>query len=298
MRDVFWHGRRTPQPYNYIVELTLGGFTRWDSEYFLHIAEHGYQYEQCLAFFPFYPTTVFVMHKLLLYTLLPFLSSKDVILISAVIINLVAFVLAGLMLYKLTNEMFHRPSLSHMTIILYCINPAGIFMTTVYSESSFILLVITGLFSLHRHYNWVAMVMFMLAGLTRSNGILLTGYLLWYHWLILWSANSILMILNTLLKSLVQVAMATSGFVLFQLVAYQLFCHDTPTPLEWCEHTLPISYIHIQQRYWNVGWLKYYELKQIPNFLLASPTILLCSYWLVYCYHGNWNKICKGYKHW
>lgn len=103
MRDVFWHGRRTPQPYNYIAELTLGGFTRWDSEYFLHIAEHGYQYEQCLAFFPFYPTSVFVMHKLLLYTLLPFLSSKDVILISAVIINLIAFVLAGLMLYKLTN---------------------------------------------------------------------------------------------------------------------------------------------------------------------------------------------------
>ena len=273
MQDVFWHGRRTVQQYNYIVEFILGGFTRWDSEYFLHIVHKPFHYA------------------------LPFLSTKDVILVTAVIINLTAFVLAGLMLYKLTDEMFHRPTLSHITIILYCINPASVFMTSVYSESVFMLLVITGLYTLHCHHDWVAMVMFMLAGLTRSNGILLTGYFLWYYWLKLLSDN-ILIFLSTLSKLFVQISMVISSFVSFQLVAYWLFCHNTVTPLEWCEHTLPISYTYIQQHYWNNGWLRYYQLKQIPNFLLASPTIILCSYWLFCYYHSNWNKILKGYHHW
>lgn len=297
MRDVFWHGRRAPQPYNYVVESLLGGFTRWDAEYFLHIAQHGYQYEQCLAFFPLYPYIVYMSHTLILY-ILPLLSSEDAILISAVIINVAAFVMAGLVLYKLTDQMFHRSSLSHITIIVYNINPASVFMTTAYSESLFLLLVLTGLLSLHQHYSWVAMVMFMLAGFTRSNGILLAGYLLWYYWLKLLSTNSILIVLNIISKSLIQVAIVISSFVLFQLAAYQSFCHDSLTPLGWCKHSLPISYTYIQQQYWNVGWLRYYQFKQIPNFLLASPMILLCSYWLVCCYHSNWNKIFKEYDHW
>ena len=297
MRDVFWHGRRTPRPYNYLIEAILGGYTRWDSEYFLHIAEHGYQYEQCLAFFPLYPSIVHISHKLLLYTV-PVLSSKDAILVSAVAINIGAFIMTGLLLYQLTNGVFHRPSISHITIILYCINPANIFMTTAYSEGVFMLLVISGLLCLHHHYDWVTMVIFMLAGYTRSNGILLAGFLVWYHWLTLLTANSILMALTAVSKSLVQVSIVISSFVLYQLLAYQLFCHDTATLPEWCGHTVPISYTHIQRQYWDVGWLRYYQLKQIPNFLLASPTIVLCSHWLISCYRSNWNKMIKGYDHW
>ena len=56
MHGVFWHGRCTLQPYNWLVELLLDGFTQWDSEYFLHIAEYGYQYEQCLAFSHYIPS--------------------------------------------------------------------------------------------------------------------------------------------------------------------------------------------------------------------------------------------------
>ena len=297
MRDVFWHNRRTPQSYNYVVELFLGGFTRWDSEYFLHIAEYGYQYEQCLAFFPLYPFSVAIVHKLFLYPL-PLLYSKDAIIVSAVMINIAAFVLAGVMLYNLTDEIFHRSSLSHITIITYCINPANVFMTTVYSESMFMLFVFTGLLALHRRYSWVAMVMFMLAGYTRSNGTLLAGYLLWYYWLKLLSADSILMILSTISQLLVQVSMVISSFVLFQLMTYGLFCYNSLTPPEWCEHTIPISYNYVQQQYWNVGWLRYYQVKQIPNFLLASPVIILCSYWLLCYYHGNWNKVFKRHDHW
>lgn len=40
-------------------------------------------------------------------------------------------------------------------------------------------------------------------------------------------------------------------------------------------------YQHIQRKHWNVGFLRYWELKQIPNFLLASPIVLLTAIYVL-----------------
>ena len=47
-------------------------------------------------------------------------------------------------------------------------------------------------------------------------------------------------------------------------------------PAGWCTQRLPDLYSHVQQSYWGVGFLSYYELRQLPNFALAAPAIALC----------------------
>ena len=295
MQDVFWHGRREPPPYSWIVDLLVGGFTRWDSEWLLHVAHHGYKYEQSLAFFPLYPLLVHVLFWIV-SPWVPLLHDKDIILVCGVCINIGTFLLAGLVLFKLTNQIFPNPKLSHMTIILFCINPATIFMTTTYTESLFSLLVFTGLWALHSDRTWITAMMFSLAALTRSNGIVLSGYLVWYYWMK--CENTLSIWCTMLIKLAIQVSMVMSAFVGFQWYSYWLFCrHDISALSGWCERTIPISYSYVQQKYWDVGFMKYYQVKQIPNFLLAAPTIFLCSYWFYCCSYSNWSGKVKEVYH-
>ena len=64
---------------------------------------------------------------------------------------------------------------------------------------------------------------------------------------------------------------------------------DSPS---WCQYSIALPYAAIQSQYWNVGFFKYYEFKQIPNFILALPMVMLCASGIVdYC-HRRWNYVC------
>lgn len=45
----------------------------------------------------------------------------------------------------------------------------------------------------------------------------------------------------------------------------------------WCTWKVPSLYAHVQSAYWGVGALRYYKWKQIPNFLLAAPALVLTA---------------------
>ena len=51
---------------------------------------------------------------------------------------------------------------------------------------------------------------------------------------------------------------------------------------------MPMPYGYIQDKYWNVGFLRYFELRQIPNFIIAAPVIyLVLSHSLRFIRFGN-----------
>lgn len=42
---------------------------------------------------------------------------------------------------------------------------------------------------------------------------------------------------------------------------------------EWCTKWFPLIYSHVQSKYWGVGLFRYWTPSQLPNFLLAAPSL-------------------------
>ena len=46
-------------------------------------------------------------------------------------------------------------------------------------------------------------------------------------------------------------------------------------PSDWCQYEPPVAYGYVQMVYWNNGFLNYWEVKQLPNFLVALPAVMM-----------------------
>jgi len=297
-----------------VVDTAFGGFRRWDAVYFLHIAEHGYTYENTLAFFPLFPLMFRFIANSALYPLQFCMSYASVLLISAVIFNTVVFVLSAVTLYELGHIVLGSDALAFRAAQFYCINPASIFFSAAYSESCFALLAFRGMLSLERNFWTSSAIFFALSGAARSNGLVNIGFLLHraardaVEWILLYrqakAKVSFFRFARNVCKIAVLLLLCVLPLAAFQYHAYTIYCdrldnyRDLPEhvrqygvklkyrmpfmgPSVWCSYRLPLSYSDIQSSHWNVGFLNYYELKQIPNFLLATPMAVLCVYMTV-----------------
>ena len=289
---------------DWTLEKIFGGFGKWDAAYFLKIAEQGYKYEQYMAFFPFYPWLLRISARTLHPVLQYFVSERYLLLACGWVLNTVFFALAAVSLYRLTHGLFRKKNLALVSTLLFCFNPASVFMASLYTESLFSCLQFTALCYLEKERLTLAVLLFGVGGATRSNGVISCGFVT--HQIIkqfvsnevdsLKSTPRLFNLFNlrnavmASLKLIIFNGIILAPFILFQLYGYVLYCipqgdvmggtADSP----WCDKLIPLPYSYIQDRYWSVGFLRYFELKQIPNFLLATPMILLSSCAvLIYC---------------
>ncbi|XP_005991068.1 palmitoyltransferase ZDHHC18-A [Latimeria chalumnae] len=306
------------------VEFFFSGFSHWDAEHFLFIAEHGYLYEHNLAFFPLFPLCVRTVAETFLWPLQWTLHLRSRLLLSAVLLNSAIFVLAAVALYKLGCVVLQNRKLAYLSSLLYCITPANVFMAAAYSEGVFALMAFSGMYKLEKRQRLLSCILFSFATAARSNGIVNAGFLIYTHVKHsvlqltadihaapkpLWKLRSCRSLLKSTLLIVVETAVIFLPFILFQYYAYQNFCVHNFSPERkipselvelartkgyhvvnarkklptWCFQFYPVAYSYIQDVYWNVGFLRYYQFKQIPNFLVALPIIVL-GFWAAWHY--------------
>ncbi|XP_014476940.1 PREDICTED: GPI mannosyltransferase 2 [Dinoponera quadriceps] len=294
-------------PWDRVAYFSLDGLTRWDGEYFLHVARYGYTYENTLAFYPLYPGMIRVVGVVLLKVFSPALNIPSALMLAAALINLTCFAKSAIILYDLTESVFEDNITAYKAAILYCINPAGIFFTAVYSEAMF------AYFTFHTMLGSVrrtATIYFPLAlsTLVRSNGIVNVGFPVYFGLKNLCSSTPLRkrnilstvrhilkpMTLNDYFAALSTLIISMSPFLLLQIYNYAKFCGPADASLPahilryaaendlvlsgnaaWCNASVPLAYSYVQRRYWNVGFLRYYRFKQMPNFILAFPVLLI-----------------------
>ncbi|XP_067399417.1 GPI mannosyltransferase 2 isoform X2 [Emydura macquarii macquarii] len=310
-----------PSLCDWFLEWLLGGLSHWDAEHFLFIAEHGYLYEHNFAFFPVYPLSVRAVAEVTLWPLQGLLCLRSRLLLSAVLLNALLSVLAAVVLYELGCIVLRCRRMAFLSAILFCLTPANVFMTAAYSESMFAFLVFSAMLQMEKGQSWTSGLLFSLAAGVRSNGVINTGFLIYSQSkdlaLQLQAGAGTIMkpshVWRRLLRLAASVVLMSAGvlfpFALFQFYAYLRFCdpdtspeHTVPRPLlqlavdkgyrlaamngvkpAWCSQRLPVIYSYIQAVYWNVGFLRYFEPKQVPNFLLAVPVTVLGS-WATWVY--------------
>jgi hypothetical protein len=161
-----------------IADPLLAPLARWDSVWYLRIADSGYgDSAPRAAFFPLYPLLVRSVGTL-------FGGSPGALLVAAYLVSLAAFLAALVLLYRLTELELGR-RLARPTLLLLALFPAAVYFGAPYSESLFLLLAV-GAFYAARTGGWAwAGACAGLASGTRSAGLLLLIPLL----LIWWSAR-------------------------------------------------------------------------------------------------------------
>lgn len=270
-----------------LIEVLFGGFERWDGQHFLHIAKHGYVYENSLAFFPLFPFLVAALSWVLRLFLF-FLNDDSLLVLAAVILNVYMFIEAVKSLYELSLKVTKSEKVAYKASLLFCLNPATVFFIAPYTECLFSLLTFK---AMSKGSSIAKVVLIMLSSCTRSNGLLNVGFL----------AYDFVKTRALLLKSLVTLTACIVPFAIFQLFGYYTFCMNFQSVLtqdlinfgnqndlillgrfshhnqSWCYNKLPLPYSYVQDTYWNVGFMRYFELKQLPNFILALPVVALIT---------------------
>ncbi|KIM45160.1 glycosyltransferase family 76 protein [Hebeloma cylindrosporum] len=254
---------------------------RWDAFHFLHVANHGYVYEHEWAFFP---GSIYLIRYL--GSILGHLTGFDASNFFSAGLLAVLACDTSQTLYALSLHHLQSPALALSASLLSLLptSPATLYFAP-YNEPFFTYFTYRGMLCCARQQWLKASLFFALASSFRSNGVLLSGFIFWG---LIAEPCMAKQVVSPFTKSLALAAIVIAPFIAYHLAAYAIFCSGTGSSPEWCSQFPPSIYTHAQSTYWNVGFLRYWTLGQLPNFILAIPTLLLILSFAVYHLKGTW----------
>lgn len=296
-----------PSQQRFLSKSFLQPMTKWDGARFLTLAldlqrrepdggnDPFLESEQAHAFLPLFPLLIrqgaFFLMQVLPKSFLP-PTFEGVLVLSVLWINIITFSIALICLVDLTLQLTPPNSdavyVAGMVATLFCLNPASIFFASAYSESLFAMCTFAGYTLYTRGHSYLAVIPWMAASYTRSNGCLIAA------WLIIQGLAKTLQSQRSTLNRvgcftwhvLLSIAVVLPT-VIHDRTGYALHCHREVQP-DWCLAGKGSFYGYVQRRHWNVGFLRYYQLKQIPNFLLAAPILIFSTWGVVTWIRTSW----------
>src|ERR687894_1125891 len=164
-----------PELTHALADPVLAPLARWDSVWYLRIADSGYgDSPPRAAFFPLYPLLVRAVAT-------PLGGSEGALLAAAFLVSLAAFVGALVLLHRLAELELGR-RLARPVLLLLALFPAAVFFGAPYAESLFLLLAVGAFYAARTgHWAWAGACA-GLASATRSAGLVLLVPLAFLWW--------------------------------------------------------------------------------------------------------------------
>ena len=154
-------------PWEPALPAWLSFFARWDSGFYYGIAESGYWLTADgttnTTFFPLYPLLMKGLGTLI----------GDHYLVAGIILSLVFTWLACYVFYKLAKLEYKKSSTALRSVLYFLIFPTAVFLAAIYTESLFVLLLLSSIY-LARRNKWLgASLVALLLTATRPVGIII-----------------------------------------------------------------------------------------------------------------------------
>ena len=164
--DPFAAGQADPLMSENLIAL----YVRWDSWWYLSLIEGGYSPVEPeatqpgatnFAFFPVYPLLATAVRGLL------GLSPAT----AGLLVANMAFLGALLLIFEYARLLGCSQRVGIIAVMLQCFIPHGFVFSAVYSESTYLLLLVAAMYALRRQHYWTAGLCAALLSATRANGI-------------------------------------------------------------------------------------------------------------------------------
>ena len=234
-------------------------FSRWDGEYYADISINGYS--SMIApkweFFPLYPALMGIFGRLLAFAS-PLPLTLTVYVAGFAISNL-AFLISIYLFYALSALVSGSVKTASESAILLAIYPAGVFLSAVYSESLFLLLIVASLLYWYNGKRVRSGVLGFLAALTRPVGVLLV--IPYLYDTVTDSSN------RKSFRSYISIAIIASAYLCFILYSQIIT-------------GMPFANFVAERLYWGV------TLNPVDLVSLAQETILEYPYIIPYFFVG------------